>query len=469
MTSMATGDGMTGNVTTGGTIGEGGRPDAADPFAALLAAAERNGAPPALGAVRRRAAATYRARGLPTRRDESWRYTDLKRLRQIDLRRATGADVTAPRAGQALARLPKLCAATAARLVFVNGGYRADLSSLAAVPAGVRVRPLAEAIADDPANVVGALEADHGAAAAELPLIALNTALFADGTLIEVADGCGAAGDEAAIELVSIGDGTAVASALRHVVRVGTGGRLAIIEHHLADGGEDGFANGVMQVALAEGATLRHIRVIEGGGALMSVLTTQVDVAGDAAYESFALTLGGGFSRNETSVRLNAPRAACRIAGAYAIGGRDLCDNTVNVWHRCPKTTSRQVFKGVIDGAAHAVFQGRIVVERGAEEADGHQLSKALLLSDEAEIDQKPALEIFADNVKCSHGAAAGQLDATAMFYLRSRGLPEALARRMLLEGFLADVLLELSDEAARQTLAERIAAAVQGLGKDHA
>ena len=264
----------------------------------------------------------------------------------------------------------------------------------------------------------------------------------------------------------SVGRPHPVACALRHIVRIGEGARLGIVEHHVALPGEAAFANSVMQIELERGASLRHYRVIDGSPDAANAITTFVDADEEAQYEAFALIVGGGFNRVETTVELEGARAVCRIGGAYAVGGDDVCDNTTLVAHRAPKTTSRQVFRGVIDDHAHAVFQGRVIVDRAAQEADGHQLSKALLLSETAEIDQKPALEIFADNVKCSHGAAAGQLDPTAMFYLRSRGLSEAIARQMLLEGFLAEVLLEISDEEVRRQLSERIVAAVRRKGK---
>lgn len=438
----------------------------ADPFAGLVAAAQAAPAAGALAALRHGAAAAYLGHGLPTRRDESWKYTDLKRLRGAALRAAATADVVRP-----VERLPQLIAAdrSAGRLVFVNGGFRADLSSVGDAPASVRVRPLAAALEADPGDLLAVL-ADVPALP-PLPLVALNTALFADGACIDVgatADavrGAAADVDVPWLELVFLADGGAIATALRHVIRLGAGARLGIVEHHLGGDGGTGFANGVTQIALAERAALRHYRVIEGGGETARVLTTVADVGAGADYECFTLTLGGAFSRIEADVHLAGPGAHCRIAGSYAIDGREFCDNTSNVWHRCPRTTSRQVYKGVIDGAARAVFQGRIVVEADAQESDGHQLSKALLLSDEAEIDQKPALEIAADNVKCSHGAAAGQLDAEALFYLRSRGLPEPIARQMLLEGFLADVLLEVSDAAIREALRERLIGFVHGLG----
>lgn len=411
--------------------------------------------------ARYQAREAFLALGLPTRKDENWRYTDLALVRRTAFRMATQSDVFRP-----VDRLPRLLGAGrgAARLVFVNGGFRADLSSLTGLPDGFSAASLAQQPdADRAATIAQPLGQPvlrgHGS------LISLNAAMADDGVVISVDE---AAAGDVWIEIVFVGGASEpVAYALRNTVRVGAGARLGLIEHHLAVPEGAAFANAVMRVELENGACLHHYRVVEGNPGSATVTTSFADVGEDAQYEAFSLSVGGGLNRVETTVELAGVRANCRIGGAYAIAGSDICDNTTMVAHRAPKTTSRQVFRGVVDDRAHAVFQGRVIVDRAAQEADGHQLSKVLLLSPAAEIDQKPALEIFADNVKCSHGAAAGQLDPTAMFYLRSRGLPEATARQMLLEGFLAEVLLEVSDEEVRRQLTQRVLTAVGANGRE--
>ncbi len=189
---------------------------------------------------------------------------------------------------------------------------------------------------------------------------------------------------------------------------------------------------------------------------------TAVEVDREASFECFQLALGARLARNEVRVNLAGPEARCRIDGAYALGQGQHCDNLTAVEHAEVRTTSRQVFKGVLDGDAHAVFQGKIVVHPGAQGADGRQLNKTLLLSDKAEIDTKPELEIYADDVKCSHGATAGELQDEAIFYLRSRGIPEARARDILVEAFLADAIAEIAcapvRDAFEAALARRLA-----------
>ncbi len=428
-----------------------------DPLVALLShwPTETGEAGARLSRIRGRARDAFLATGLPTRRDENWRYTDLGLIRRTPFRLPTAADVS-----RSVDRLPAILAnRNAARLVFVNGGYRADLSSSVAAE-GVSIRPVLQEFAADQ---------DGGRAQrfARLdgPMIALNTAMAGDGVAVAVDN---AGGPDLWLELVFIGGASAaVAYALRHVVRLGEAARLGILEHHIALPGEAAFPNQVTEIELERGARLRHYRLIDGGPETVGIVTSVVRASAEAEYEAFTLTTGGGLNRVETTVDLEGARASCRIGGAYASAGNEVCDNTTLVAHRAPKTTSRQVFRGVVDDHAHAVFQGRVIVERAAQEADGHQLSKALLLSATAEIDQKPALEIYADNVKCSHGAAAGQLDPTAMFYLRSRGLSEATARQMLLEGFLAEVLLEVTDEEVRRELTRRVVAAIGKKGKE--
>ncbi|MFO1152091.1 MAG: Fe-S cluster assembly protein SufD [Rhodospirillales bacterium] len=423
---------------------------------APFAASGENGSQ--MSDARRQARDAFLAAGLPTRRDESWRYTDLGLIRRGSFRMATPLDVARP-----CDVLPNLLEAgrSVGRLVFVNGGFRADLSTAGPLPVGLSIVPTTQGAAingDAPGRFF---------TRGENPLVALNTAMAEDGVAICID---GSFGRDVWLELVFLGGATeAVACALRHLVRVGEGARLGIVEHHVALAGEAAFTNSVMQIDVERGASLRHYRLVDGKAGSAGLIISTVRAHAAAEYEAFALIVGGGLNRIETTVELEGARASCRIGGAYAIAGKDICDNTIRVTHCAPKTTSRQIFRGVIDESAHAVFQGRVIVERLAQEADGHQLSKALLLSGAAEIDQKPALEIFADNVKCSHGAAAGQLDPAAMFYLRSRGIPEALARQMLMEGFLAEVLLEVSDEAVRRQFAERIIAAIGERGKEKA
>jgi FeS assembly protein SufD len=407
-----------------------------------------------LARCREAARTSFFERGLPTKMDESWRYTDLKRLRDGQFRPVTEAEI-----GQAVPLPATLVPGGTpfVRVVFVNGAFRADLSEMNPVPGGITVTSIAAAMGHVGLSEVVERSLKATAALEAAPMVALNTALFEDGLLLVAEPRLP---NTIWIEAVFVNGGDVpVAFTPRHCVEIGAETRLVLIEQHIGIASAPYLANPVLQVDLQRGATLRHYRTVECGPAASNVVTSVVNVASDARYENVTLTGGRGLNRIETQVTLGGSGASCTVGGAYHAGGEDLCDNTTLVEHAAPKTSSRQVFRGVIEDRARAVFQGRVLVAAGADEADGHQLSKALLLSDEAEIDQKPALEIFADNVKCSHGAVAGALDKGALFYLRSRGLPEAIARRLLIEGFLAEALQEVSIEGVRVALQERAAA----------
>jgi Fe-S cluster assembly protein SufD len=235
------------------------------------------------------------------------------------------------------------------------------------------------------------------------------------------------------------------------------GSQLTLVKTHAGIDVGGYFTNAVTDIHIGDGATLRHYTVQAENRDAIHLVTANVSVGRDATYEAFSLAIGGRLSRSESTVRLTAEGGHCNLSGAYLMRGREHCDNTTLVEHLSPDATSREVFKGVLDDDSRGVFQGKIIVHKDAQRTDGHQLSKALLLSDRAEMDAKPELEIYADDVKCSHGAATGQLDETSLFYLRSRGIPEALARNLLIQSFMGEALKEISDETVREAMEGRI------------
>ncbi len=412
--------------------------------APIVTAVAGLGAPASLadGANGWRATALRRfaACGLPTRRLEAWKYTDLSSLQGIDFQPAA-ADLRLADDHP----LPQLADQPGHRLVFADGVLQPALSAFTPA-AGLDVGSLADwlSAADAAAGL--------GAAGEPSPMVALNAALASDGLRLSTAPGIAV---DRPVELVFIGGlgEAATASHPRHRIELAAGSSATLIEVHA--GGGDGcyLANHVGEITIGEHARLRHVIVQTEGATAYHIASRFVSVAADGRYEAFTLTASGRLTRNEVTVSLDGPGAACVLAGAYLLRDREHCDTTTIIEHRAPHTSCREVFKGVLDGASRGVFQGRIVVHRGAQKIDGHQLSKALLLSDAAEVDQKPELEIYADDVKCSHGAAAGQLDADELFYLRSRGIPEEQARRLLIEGFLVDVFDEVTDDAVRAAL----------------
>ena len=393
-----------------------------------------------LSDLREAGISAFGSHGLPTTRNESWKYTSLRPLEKIAFR-------TAGRNPVSIDRLPSLLAAGAAehRLVFVNGGYRGDLSSLGTLPDGVELASLSRLLEYDAERLAPYLEPNgHGPGQS---LVALNTAMMSDGVLLSVPRGVAVQGP---IELIFIGAAMdqPLAYHPRNLILMAAESQAVVIEHHVTLGdGPATFANTTTQVQLAEGALLHHYKMQAEGTEAFHLETVQVELDRNAHYDAFGMSLGARLSRNEVSVRLNGEGATCHLNGAYMMRGQQHCDNTTVIEHLVPNTSCKEVFKGVLDDKARAVFQGRIVVHPDAQHSDGHQLSKVMLLSDQAEIDAKPELEIYADDVKCSHGATAGDLDHDALFYLRSRGLPEARARSLLIEAFLTEAVEAIAAE----------------------
>jgi Fe-S cluster assembly protein SufD len=339
-------------------------------------------------------------------------------------------------------------AAGAHRLVFVGGLFRPELSRLERLPVGVTLASLAASL--DDAEVAEAL--GRIARLEDSPLTALNAALFRDGFLLKLGANVEVT---APIEVVHVGlPGEAPAAAhLRNLILAAPGARATVVEYHVCLGEGVHAFNGITEVRLEREARLRLYKVQAEGGDAFHLQRCEAELADGAEFESFGLTLGARLSRNEIHVALNGRGAQARVHGAYALAGKQHADTLTAVDHRGVDTLSRQVFKGVLDDSSHAVFQGKVRVAPGARGADGQQLNKTLLLSRKAEIDSKPELEILADDVKCSHGATAGELAEEAIFYLRSRGIPPAEARHLLVEAFLAEAVAEVGDATVAEAM----------------
>lgn len=375
-------------------------------------------------AIRDAAAAAFGAAGLPSTRDEAWHYTSLRGLGEAGFQEPLTAVSSAPILG-AVPDLP--------RVVLVDGRYQPELSS---PPDGVRVG----SFADSPG-----LEAP----VAGMPMVALNAMLAEDGVQLHVAAGV----DAGVLVLLSVApDGhRPIDFHPRHRVVLEAGARLTVME--IARGEGTYLHNAVTQVEVGEGAVLSHVRLQEESQGATHVNTTLAEVAAGGTYDTFVLTLGARLARTEVHVRLMGAKAEAHLNGAQMLGGSQHADITTVVTHVAPNCASRQTVKNVLGGRSRGVFQGKIEVERAAQKTDGYQMSQALLLSPTAEIDFKPQLEIYADDVKCSHGATVGELDADQLFYLRSRGIPEAEARAILVRAFLAEALDVVRDGTARGLL----------------
>lgn len=397
---------------------------------------------PWLSRKRESALKSFTASGLPTPKRESWKYTSLRPLEKIGF----GAD-GAPRACFSIDRAPSLLPAASDhhRLVFVDGHYRADLSTTAKLPAGAHFTTLREMLAKQPDWVeahLGSLSGEAETAEGQ-PLLALNTALMVNGFVLRLDEGVVLHDPIEVVHLGGAGD-RPLAYHPRNLVVLAPRSQATLIEHHtfMGPSGEEGqpyYTNIGTEVSLAEGAVLHHYKLQAEAANAFHTATVHAEVAAKALYDAFGMTTGAQLSRNEVSVRLTGEESNCHLNGAYLLRGTQHCDNTTRIDHLVPNTSCSEVFKGVVDDQARAVFQGKLTVHRDAQHTNGHQLSKVLLLSDKAEIDTKPELEIYADDVVCSHGATAGDLDHDALFYLRARGIPEAKARSMLIEAFLAE------------------------------
>jgi Fe-S cluster assembly protein SufD len=348
---------------------------------------------PWLAELREAGLARFASLGLPTPRAEAWKYTNLGPLEKVAFGAPNGEAVS-------IDRLPSLLPAGASenRLVFVNGRYRADLSTLKSLREGVTIGSLAAGLERDPETLAEHL--GQIASSEEQPLLALNTALMGDGLLLRLGRGVTV---KTPIEVIFIGAAAenALAYHPRNLIVLESGSQAVVIEHHISLDGDATFANSVTEIELGDGVLLHHYKMQAEGPEAFHLGTVHARVGRDAHYDSFGMSLGARLSRNEVSVRLNGQGANCHLNGAYMVRGKQHCDNTTVVEHLVPRTSCREVFKGVLDDEARAVFQGRIVVHPDAQQSDGHQLSKVMLLSERAEIDAKPELEIHADDVKC--------------------------------------------------------------------
>lgn len=392
---------------------------------------------PWLNALRADAAVHFAARGFPTRRVEQWKYTDLAPVAQASF--AEPLTMVEGALALPVANAPH-------RAVFVDGRFRADLSALD----GLAFR--AGGVAQD----LNAVEPFLGALAkpGSEPLAALNTMLFEDGLFIDLPEGV----DGGLLELVSIAvdPGRPFAFHPRHLIRLGAGARLTLIE--TATGRGQCLHNPVFEIEVAEGAMLTHGRMLQEEATVFHLSTIYATIAAGGTYDNFTVAAGPRLTRNEIHAALTGPRAACHMNGAQMAGDGQHVDTTTSLDHAAPDCASRQTYKTVLAGRSRGVFQGKIHVHQVAQKTDGYQMNQALLLSDEAEIDGKPQLEIYADDVKCSHGATVGELDEAQLFYLRSRGVPAEEARAILVQAFFGDALEQVPDEGLREALSALIA-----------
>jgi Fe-S cluster assembly protein SufD len=394
-----------------------------------------------LASTRAAALARFGALGWPSRREEAWRFTDLRPLQRAPYLPASG---DAPAVDDAPWRLGGL----AFRLVFANGRFAPQLSDVANLPPGAWLASTAQTLVERPDLVETALEESD--IAGRQPFASLNAAFFADGFVLALDPGVAL---DRPVEIIHLGQSTAPHSfQLRSAVLLGASSRARLSESFAGSG--DYWTNEVVAVRLAPDAALAHVRLQDEAPGAIHFAMTRAALDRGARYDGFTLTLGARLSRHDVQVRLDGTDAFCRLDGAYLLRRDQEATMATFVDHAAPGGTTRELFKGVVDDRAHGIFIGKIAVRPDAQRTDAHQLNRNLLLSPRAAIDTKPELEILADDVKCSHGATVGDLDEEAMFYLRSRGMKLEDARRLLIEGFATEALDRIEDRDLRDHLA---------------
>ena len=398
--------------------------------------------------VRRSAMERFARSGFPTARDEEWRFTPIGPIAQGSWRPATG--VAGELGPEQLAPF-NFGHPDWTTLVYVNGVFHEALSSVGRLPAGVRVAGLAEMLGSD-----GALLGRHltrHAPVEESPFTALNTAFLREGGVVHVGAGVDL---EMPVHLlyVTTVEGAGTVAHPRNLIVVERGARASVIESYVSlASGRIYWTNPVSEVAVAAGAWLEHTRIQRESESAFHVGLTQVDQERDSHYRSFSFAMGAALARHNLHVRLNDENIESLMYGLYLTRGDQVADNHTAIYHDQPNCRSWEVYKGILDGRSRAVFNGKVFVKPEAQKTDAKQTNRNLLLSDGARVDTKPQLEIFADDVKCTHGATVGRLDDLARFYARSRGLPAAAAERLLTYAFAAEVVDEVALTPVREEL----------------
>ena len=397
-----------------------------------------------LSDARRDALSRLRGMGLPTRRDEYWKYTDPRTLTQVDAPEAALFDPGS--------EAPLYDGIDRLRIVFVDGAFDAEQSDDLSLE-GLEIERLSDAGAKDihwARDVYGVLEA-RGQVPVARPLAALNSAFAADGVLIRATGKV-----SKPISLTYLHRDNRSDATLHHVVRVETGAEVTILEN----GPAAARFNKCMEIDVADGGTFHHVRAQGRDHERRAVSHMFARLGAKAVYKSFTLTANGVLTRNEHVIELTGDDAVAHVAGAAMGDGRNAAfhhDDTVFVTHDAERCESRQVFKKVLRNGAEGVFQGKILVKEGAQKTDGYQISQSLLLDEDSTFLAKPELEIYADDVVCSHGSTTGAIDETALYYLRSRGVPVAEATNLLVLAFLAEAIDEIEDERLQDDIRLRL------------
>ena len=428
--------------------------DAREAYYARVDASRGRSAEPAWLTSRRAAAARQLlAEGFPTSRDEEFRFTNVG---PVTARAYPAADVPPARASlDALLAESTVPGLDAHEIVFVNGRFAPELSSIGGIPAGVRLTSLASSIGADPALVESLWDLTI-----KFPMkgfTALNTALAGDGAILVVDPETVV---ERPIHLLFLSSAPVPFGAgVRNLIRVGRHAQVRIVESYTGEAGQEYFTNAITELSGGDGSRIEYCRVQRESTSAHHISGTHIHLGRAAVFASESLSLGGAIVRNDIGAVLDAEGISCTLNGLYLVDGDRLVDNHTTIDHAKPHCESHELYKGIIEDRGRGVFNGKIFVREDAQKTDAKQTNKVMLLSDDATIDTKPQLEIFADDVKCGHGGTVGQLDETALFYLRSRGVPVAEARGLLIYAFAGE-MVELVRSAPLRAAARDLVAA---------
>ena len=405
---------------------------------------------PWVAGLRDGAMARYAAAGLPHRRIEEWKYTDLRAsiAEAYPAPPAVSAALTHDDIATALGSLADL---ECHSVVIVNGQFRAELSDTSGIASQGELLSLSEALAAPPdwlQHRLAQVNAQEGNA-----VLALNTGFMAGGIALKISD---EARFTKPVHLIHVHGASEPASlTMRSVIDVGAGAQLTIIESFLSLSDAPALTNAVTELHVGDGAELHQIKVQREGPETTHLSTWATDIGAEATYRGFQFSTGGKLARNQIFLRYAGEGADAETNGAMMLRGRQHVDTTLLVDHAQPGGRSREHFKAVLDNEARGILQCKVVVQRDAQKTDGHQMAQALLLSEAAEFDSKPELEIFADDVACGHGSTSGQIDEELLFYLRARGIPEPRARALLITAFVGEAMDSIENEPLREALVE--------------
>lgn len=402
--------------------------------------------------ARAAALARFSGAGFPTAREEDWKYTNVAAIEK----RLFPLALSEHREGVEDSVRVQSLNEDYHRLVFVDGRFAPGLSRVLPLPAGARLTSIAAILHSDPQAVepyLAGFSADRANG-----FTALNRAFMQDGAYIYLPRGVAV---ERPIQLLFLAAGADQAIHLHNLVIAESGARATVVETYGALDGAQYWTNTVSRIVAAEGAAIEHYKLQQESHKAFHIATLETSQGAGSSFASHSHSLGGLLARNDINVAFDAEGGECALNGLYLVGGRQHVDFHTRIDHLKPRCTSREYYRGVLDGAARGVFNGKVVVHPDAQHTDAHQANNNLLLSREAEVDTKPQLEIYADDVKCTHGATVGQLDENMVFYLRSRGVAEAAARSLLTYAFANDVIGRIKVAPLKERLSEILVARV--------